>query len=1240
MLPAASIVAPPRVGRQFGGSSDSSEDEGADLDVWVSGVSNPDRVLRFGARPSLQEVGPIRFRSYLQPVNVTTSGAAASFLARRFLVHMSGDLDEQIVVPSVAFRYVEEFLKTRSDIVVQSFEDGVTPLLFASEATRLRQELPSRLRAGFFPELAERAVLSAARHAANGSTHTVLEHWRLGEDVLGSPHGKHHSFVLPRRALAQGQADPGPITAVVSNVLWAYSSPWSFLNVQRSTPVAVPPWRQIYASGAPSDSDVISFANYFKVFDARYRNSSVARVHLTQLVQWVSESVATSGARAEAFEKDAARALHDLGLLPRAAWSLVTAAQLAQCAVSGLAFWVRNLRHSGPVRNLNETAGPLLLNTCPRGTALTGGGASLADYEELDWRPAAAPELSCLPYREGSSLITERPPSELAALAAGTAEVSLSAAVSVSTARFRSKVAVDEMVTILEELTSGASMTPFRIPGSRVTATLMRNARNLKAAPTVANNVVDTALSRVTGSEGALYWVEQLDQAKITIEQSPAGSTAAASAAATIAQASARYQQHLSSQDVSLVNSICSTTYLPPQLRNSVPLSCYQILDVTAWVNHVARTNVWFPRLVSEDPSTGRPAAGVLRSGPLVRMSVRDALFGYEDSLYRLLFGAKYPGMGPPNDGAASFAAKSGRVSRVHVATGSAELSDVGQVRQYGPDRKGVLTWSDISPATGAYSTKRTAGIYDRAAQSSPPGLPEGKLSVWNDEMQRPVSYALESVRPSKGNLVNVWYVREEPATSWPYFTSDRTADSPFCLRSLSQLPGPDGVATGVKLFLGKPRFLDCSAGEQSLGYSLMASPANATDSSAWEVEPVTGLVASAVKRWATYLRWGPSTWYPFLRPTIAPLVRFEERRQANEAALRAIREEVDLVNYQVDTAIPVALGLLGTIALLQAVVFVLVIFYPPREPVGADERRKRRKEFIAQAREERLKKAAAEKRVLQEQQKVSKLEKAVHKPGSVLMSSVLGSVASSPASGIRGAPSFHAASAAALSSKPSAKVRPWQRPLPSTGALSPTGTGQPTDVLTFGGSARLPHDSKTAPGDRATTGRSIMGMSLSQAMNQSSSNSIGEQSTIVETPDGKSRRKKVKRGSQTMSMSPKRRRPAAPAAPPRPARRPDGSASPGAPAGAGAPSTPVAPGRPALAMVAEEPEGAEPGPAAGATPDTRRGSGDVPQGSPDSDLATPPLDSASKSTVGAAQVSSPVSASSSSPVAGESLFE
>ena len=1138
VLPVDALVAPPRVGKRFGGSSPDEDDDGYDLKVWLASVVNPDRVLTYGARPTAEEFGPFTFRAYKAAANTSTSGSRVAFLQRQFLIHTGGDLDQQVVVPSLPFRHLEHLVRERSDIVTDSFEDGVAPLLFSIEAARMLAEMPGAVKATLFPELVDAVFQDVKQRVSGATTTSVLDDWRLGEDGGRLPGTANHSLILPKRSwrVADGEGDPGPIASNVALSLWAFSGAWSFLNSAKAVPGGDPRWKvYLLPEGTQLQEAVVgSFARHFLPMDARYANHSTARVHMEQIAQWVTGLVSGSQSSVQdRFHTDVATAMTRLGLLPRPEWSLITAAQLAQNAVSGLAFWVRNQQRAGLYGTLNMTAGPLLTNACPAGTALTGGGASLADYEELPTSQyfAAPPELSCMPYREELGRVTATPPSAIAAAEAGTATVQLETSASLDTMRFRSRLAVDKMDALLRVFTQGTTMTGFSVPGSRVVALFTLRVRQLIASAEVANNVIDVAKSQAPGQEGALHWIEQMDSAMARMESAAAGSQAALAAAADAEDAARNLALHLSSSKASLINDVCARSFSTPQVQSNAPLTCYEMIDVAAWIDYVAMRLVWFPKLVHADPATGLPSSEVFRTGPLVRTRVRNALFGFEDTAYKLLVGESSLTLGPDDETSDQLASRSDTANRIHVDTGAENLDLVGQIVQHGIDPKGEFLWGGFTPVSGAFSKLRTRGVYSRQALVSPvPSPPGGSITVWSPELRRPLSFEFDGIAKSAGGHVNLWNLRQASALSWPYYESDKQNSAPLCMRSLYNLPAAsDGLPIGISLMVGKPHFLDCTNNEQAFGYAGMRPANNGTDGSSWQVEPVTGLVASTTDRWGTYLRWAPSDWYPFLRPTIGPLAWFEATTSAPVAALKKIRDDVSLLNYQLDSAVPTLFLFIGLILLALSVLFVYVIFYPLKEPAGADEERRKRREALEQARKEKAQKEEAEAKAAKENMLSARDARQPPKPGSVMMSSILGSVAASPAAGLRGAPSMRTM---AFGSTPvgdpgsvsrmqsaSGAQRGWPKPALSAGALAPI-QHHPTDIVSFrgggaGGSARMP---PRQPSGASLDGKSIRGMTLSQAMRASSEDHAA--SEIVETPDGKRRRRKVKRGSQTMQLA------------------------------------------------------------------------------------------------------------------------
>lgn len=58
--------AAPKVGRSFGGSSSDTVDEGVQVEYQFANIINPDKVLRYGARPIMTTRGPYSFREYRQ----------------------------------------------------------------------------------------------------------------------------------------------------------------------------------------------------------------------------------------------------------------------------------------------------------------------------------------------------------------------------------------------------------------------------------------------------------------------------------------------------------------------------------------------------------------------------------------------------------------------------------------------------------------------------------------------------------------------------------------------------------------------------------------------------------------------------------------------------------------------------------------------------------------------------------------------------------------------------------------------------------------------------------------------------------------------------------------------------------------------------------------------------------------------------------------------------------------------
>lgn len=1171
------LRAAPKVGRAFGGEDPDSEDSGVDLKVWIGSIKNPKRVLEYGARPLVEEKGPFLFRSYMEPTDATvddeTTGEVVGMKPRYFVKHVSGDLDETVVMPNIAFRFTEHVINERSDSIGSKyFERGAAALFFGKLLERIKGGLIMKaIKRLLFPELTPLALEAAASSIFNSSTHKLMQEWRTG-----TARSALHSFVLPERRfqLFGLSQDPGPLDQAVADQLWSFSNVFSFLKTVPSTPGGDPPWtRYLHPTDAwantndtrkvadfagvrlesPIMAEAASFAAYFRYAGATTNATyggpdgvKAAEVHLDQISRWVSEAVLTAAYAGDRYELDLVRLARSHSFIgPTEGAAHVVTSQLASNSMSGLAFWQRNRNiNSGAYTDLAEVAGESLLNTCPLGTAATGAGASLADYPgaaSTDLNIHVPLELSCLPYRESASQVTDKPESALAAAAAAAtmSNAELTEAELLSDKRFRSKPKVHRMHTFLDLVGSGSAMTRFTVPGTKSILLFLEKAEDLSQDATLSSTVISTARSEIASREGALYWIKRMDDARARLAAAPPGSDAATTAEADMRTAASRYDAHVnyaagSGGEAETNDELCYAA-LPTNLKEPAAdrLRCYEFSDISAWILFIAKFAAWFPDYVNRNPSTGVVSPVEIRSGPLVRLTVREALFGMTDRLFLDLDmnppGGLYPGvfnlMNTPKD---EFDLNKASIRKLRINTGVVDLSKVGHIQQLGPgDTLSVFQQKTV--VGGHYSRKVTNGTYDRRSQISPElPIPSG-LIAWDKTMLRRVRYDYDREVAAEGaSGLRLWRLRQASATEWPYFKSDKEEGTPDCLRSLKDLGGPlwdNNVKSGISLFMGKPNFLDCTAAERSVGYTGLRPPAADEDESFWDVEPTTGVVAKAVERWALYLKWAHSPWYPFLRTTYGQLARFERTTRSSEEDLLAIKRDIDFVNYQVDTAIPAGLFTLGTLLLIQGIIFVYVIFYPPKEPIGEEERRRRRKLRRQRLRDKRKKQAAAEKVLIKEQMKADKVEKANRKPGAVVMSSVLGSVATTPSAGTRGAPSF-AGIAAGGAAATGGKLRPWQKPKQGLGLYDQAG---PTDVISAGtktpSAAAAGSKKKDAAADepRAKDTKTIAKMTLSQAMHAKDLKPADTE--VVERPDGSTITKKIKKGRQPMKLRTKRRR-------------------------------------------------------------------------------------------------------------------
>jgi hypothetical protein len=1101
----AQLMVNPRIGTQFGGSS-TEGDDGNTLRVWIPGLVNAERVAMSGARPSMEEHGPIEFRKYVFPANASDNEGLATFTQRHVVVHTGGALESEIIVPNLAFRYMEQFLKTRSDIITDSFEDGVTPLLFSEELIRLKEHHLREVREAVFPEILEEVFLDVAGRLFGAVSANLMDEWRRGTDAAPSNTTSNHSLVLPeRRWQSFCGVDPGPMASSTVERLWAWGNTFSFMNTDRVRSNDPPKWHKyVGMTGESASAETVrAFVREFGLDNPSYGNESCARTHLDQIGRWVTSLATGNDQSALRFEADIAHALVRRSLLQSPDHSLLLAAQLAYNAITGLAFYVRNHRVSGAVDDVLSVAGPSLLNSCPMGAASIWGGASIMDNQEVASSGlfSVPPEMSCALVRSMYESDSVLPISAIQAAQSGTSQVQIEAPLTIDSATFWSKIDAPRMAILIDAFTTGSSLAPFRIAGSRMAGIFLKNVRQLQDNANMATNILQVSSSTQAGTTGAIAWMERAAAARVALEEAIPGSQEAIRASQDLYSAAVGYEQHKSYWGVGILNTACSNGYLPTQLKSVVELSCYEMLDVALWMKHVAKRVAWFPRYVWRDPVTGAIDRSNMKTGPFIKTTVREALFGFQDGLFSKLFSRPYPGFGPRNDNdEGDFYARALSVPRTVINAGISDRNLIGRVMQYGPDARGVGTWGDMTPATGAFSKRRVTGTYSRLDQKAPSFPPGGELQVWDEEVRRPIAYKYSGVVDMGSPSLKLWKFSADAVQSWPYYTSDRDAESPTCLRSLGALPDWQQVPTEISLFYGKPWFLDCSESDRAYGYSRMPLANNASHESFWEVEPVSGTVNRTVTRWAYYLRWKASEWYPYLRNSIGQLAWLEETSTTPREVLESLHQDVTFITYIIEDLIPNLFNVFGSYGVIQSVVMVYVIFYPPKEPIGATERRKRRRERLEAMRRKKEARNQAEKHLVNEQLQTLKREKDLKKPGTLVMSSVLGSYAASPLGGTRGAPTM------------GAKLRPWQTATSSV-VRSGNFTGLSTDVISVGGGS---------PVKRQISSKDISKMTLRDAMH--TSNKPEHPDEIVETPDGKIRRKKWKRGSQAMSLSPKRR--------------------------------------------------------------------------------------------------------------------
>lgn len=225
---------------------------------------------------------------------------------------------------------------------------------------------------------------------------------------------------------------------------------------------------------------------------------------------------------------------------------------------------------------------------------------------------------------------------------------------------------------------------------------------------------------------------------------------------------------------------------------------------------------------------------------------------------------------------------------------------------------------------------------------------------MWNSVSERPETFAF--LGETRNELLRAWRFERIAATeSSPFLRSDVLKDAPFCMRSLSLLPGPlTDTAIGMDLLSGPPHMHGCSADlTRVFSYDGMPQTSNRTDGSFIDVEPTTGRVLQSMQRHGLYLRWQASKWYPHLRPTIGSLATFSRQRVLHPVHQARIADDITSLNYVCDVAVPVPMFFLGTACLMVVAIILYFFFYPCSLP-GSEQKaaaRRRRKEREAQRR-------------------------------------------------------------------------------------------------------------------------------------------------------------------------------------------------------------------------------------------------------------------------------------------------
>lgn len=706
-----------------------------------------------------------------------------------------------------------------------------------------------------------------------------------------------------------GAFDPNVVAG-----LWDNTNTMSFLN-SAGYQMTVAALQEASAPGAAMQAYATAFATAFAQYDPAYATTPLhLQEHVGLVLGFVGAALTAGSPLATAMQTAIASQMHAFGLLDNADWTEVVPAQLGSNAVTGLMAWLTTPSVQAFGYAPTPVTGVSILNRCPT-------GSSLDDQPAFTSRFATYPEFSCWSAREPTSFGTRIP----------------SAA----------------MKTALTALTSGPAMLPVltgpAFAGTGAAAQFLGTVAALKA---------QLSTAPLASLAGALGNVMQLKAAFLTAYTAWQANPASSSLLSAMMTAEANYASAQAAVPCATADTL------------SLGLSCPQLLDLAAYMNHIAKKLVWEPTFVNAPPRVWSNSASnfvthpdpyyaglaatetnSIRAGPFIRCTVREFVEtgchdNFLDYVAQLLRGAPagYPASRVPTaiftdySGAANDAAwtayKTGHrpdsrytgetdinmVDVIYADAGDTDISTFG-----GPAGSSEIT----SPVYGSYSGVQFAPLLTLTPNYN---AAPAKQTVWVWQGRRPVDLKyIETVNDPSGN-VKLWRYRLAPAAAdWsdkPIFRmkTDEDGITPLCAANVAAL------SNGATVFLAKPYFVGCensvmdwtTDGYDYADATFAAAMSEDTLGTHVDIEPITGLVMNANKRLGAHLYWGASPWFPALRTTYGLVYYLHQFGAIAADKAKTFQETVEDTQNLKDKRLPAGLLTVGILVVLATFFFAV----------------------------------------------------------------------------------------------------------------------------------------------------------------------------------------------------------------------------------------------------------------------------------------------------------------------------